>query len=142
MAITWELQDPLPGQLFASFAAAVSWTVTAYEGDRSTLVEVGAGREGVVEDLGIDLVRHAGGQLGLASSRRRPRPQSRTVSQPIGGTQGHRSPLCISFRQLELGIGDESEGHGEGAVLGVPACVHRIHQQRSSLAEVTSPHGK
>ena len=59
-------------------------------------------------------------QLGLASTHRRPGPQSGALPQPVGRAQRQRGPPGISFRQGELGRGDEREGHGLGAELGCP----------------------
>ena len=48
--------------------------LAAQEGDRFKLIELGSGREGVLEGVGIDLLRHPGGQLRLAAPHRWPRP--------------------------------------------------------------------
>jgi hypothetical protein len=79
----------------------VLWT--AYECDRFAVTELGTGGEGIPVVLGIDLLRHAGDQVGLASPRRRPCSQARSPSQPFGRTQGGGGPPCISLGQRELG---------------------------------------
>jgi hypothetical protein len=76
----------LPGGCSAAVAAAVRDLWTAYEGDRFAVTELGTGGEGILVVLGIDLLRHAGDELGLAPPRRRPCPQARSPSQPIGRT--------------------------------------------------------
>ena len=49
-------------------------SVAAQEGDRLKLIELGSGREGVLEGVGIDLLRQPGGQLRLAPPHRWPGP--------------------------------------------------------------------
>jgi hypothetical protein len=60
---------PLPGEVFTSLLAVVAWAVTTYEAEGVAGVELGAGREGVLVDLGIALLCDAGDELCLTSSR-------------------------------------------------------------------------
>jgi hypothetical protein len=76
----------LPSVSSASVLPPVRDLRTSYEGDRFAVTELGTGGEGTLVVLGIDLLRHAGDELGLAAPRRRPCPQARSPSQPIGRT--------------------------------------------------------
>jgi len=53
----------------------------AYEIDRLAMTELGTGTEGVAVVPGVHLLRHAGDQLGLASSTAEP---ASPPSQPVG----------------------------------------------------------
>src|SRR5262249_58454457 len=89
----------------------------AYESDRLRPIELGSGREALLEDLGTEFPRHAREQLGLASTHQRPRAQSGALPQPVGGTQRGGGSLGISLRESELRRGDERKGHALGAEL-------------------------
>src|SRR5262249_51701532 len=53
----------------------------AHESDRLRPIELGSGREDLLEDLGTEFPRHAREQLGLASTHRRPRAESGALPQ-------------------------------------------------------------
>src|SRR5262245_13755377 len=101
----------LAGDLFASLAAAPAGPVhlreAAYERDRLASIELGSGREDVLEDLGTEFLRHAHEQFGLASTLRRPRAQSGPLPQPVCGTQRRGGVPGISLRERELRRGDK-----------------------------------
>src|SRR5215510_8844774 len=138
--------DTLAGDLLASFAlalarAAHTWDA-AHESDRLTSIELGSGREEVLEDPRTECPRDAREQVGLASTLRWPQAQSRASPQPVGGTQRGSGLPRISLRERELRRGDEREGHALDAKLHGLARVHRLHQQRTGLVEAAGPHGK
>jgi hypothetical protein len=105
------------------------------------MTELRAGGEGLLVLRSRDLSRNVGEELGLAPSRRRPCPKTGAVPQPTGGAKRQRRPRCIPFREGAPGRGDEPEGHGQAAELGLLVRLDRRRQQRPSLVEVTSPHG-